>query len=145
MLAKEEEGRVAERRLRLGAPGLTKMGYELDEAIKTNSVLLAYFIVIIVNYSESVILQTPAPASVLEQVSVPCADSIHFHTITRYANPDWADQLKCNFYMDDIKSNFVYVSSFNTYLIICRVFIIIDVTFTGLGPYGHVLLVIRAT
>ncbi|OXA50789.1 Presequence protease 2, chloroplastic/mitochondrial [Folsomia candida] len=90
MLAKEEEGRVAERRLRLGAPGLTKMGYELDEAIKTNS--------------------TPAPASVLEQVSVPCADSIHFHTITRYANPDWADQLKCNFYMDDIKSNFVYVS-----------------------------------
>jgi hypothetical protein len=56
-----------------------------------------------------VYLQKPAPATILDSVTVPCTDSIHFHSIQRHQNPEWASDVKCNLYVDDIKSNFVYV------------------------------------
>jgi len=50
------------------------------------------------------------PATVLECVKVPSLESIHSHKIIRHKNPEWASDLKCNLVIDDIKSNFVYVS-----------------------------------
>lgn len=89
-LSKEEKGRVEERLQKLGEPGMAKLSYELEEAMRINS--------------------TPAPSNILEQVTVPCTQSIYYHKIKRHQNPEWASDVKCNLYVDDIKSNFVYIS-----------------------------------
>lgn len=89
-LVEEEEKRVKGRHEILGQPGLNKLAAELKEAMEANS--------------------REVPASFLEKISVPCTKSIYFHKISRHQNPEWAQDFKANLYLDDINSNFVYVS-----------------------------------
>ncbi|CAG7825781.1 unnamed protein product [Allacma fusca] len=87
---KQEEAMVEERMYKFGPDGFKKFELELEDAIKKN--------------------MTPVPMSFISKIQTPSIDSITFHDITRHDNPDFANDVKCNFYLDDIHSNFVYLS-----------------------------------
>ncbi|CAL8125775.1 unnamed protein product [Orchesella dallaii] len=89
-LSEEEESRVRGRHEILGEPGLMKLAVELKEAMDANA--------------------REVPESFLEKINVPCTKSIFYHKIERYQNPEWAADFKANLYVDDINTNFVYVS-----------------------------------
>lgn len=55
----------------------------------------------------------PIPQEVLAGIPVPPLSAVSFHNIKRQWNPDFSKDFDCNVIIDDISSNFVYVSFSN--------------------------------
>lgn len=95
-LSKEEDDRIEQQRKTLGPEGLKQKEKGLNEAIEKNDI--------------------PPPDEMLTELPIPDITKIHFHSIKSYTTegkqPEKFDLQQVPIYacLDDVKTNFVYVS-----------------------------------